>query len=555
MITPDAGTTKLSDHSDIDHHGPPSCAPSASGPPLIGNHLGCSPKECVHRRAGRHTAHVGPCLRLLIPRAARDLVSFASIIDEQRRRFVSDSRARGQRLATGALTMPVFASMQPRPKKEAPVGKLPLAVCILVASFCHARVITSFLDELGVLGCCERRGRIDGSIVATRSFVAARSLRLFKNLFVAYAGVLGLCALPLGAFYTGSLCCAGAAMPGCVSARADQIEALRPAQFSVPPLVVRWLRKRIGALASRVGLFLAPSTKDANEYLELFNGVLGERTSYFGLHDDLAANELDEMEAPRGAGVFARADIDIIIVAKDDEEARSIITETLALVRTAVGAHIVVQTPNGLTVVPDFPQKHVQIITLWNRSLAEYFDFVDLDCTALAFDGVRVYGSPRALLAWTSRFNVVHPDMLRIRKDTPARIAKYCQRGFGCFLLGHDQSNTAEEREDIDKSWARCEELSRRGAGRFMNRGGVGDEADYAQFLLEAHGSCYSENRLPRGVDITPQVVEEFLERCWDRARREDRRFVVKQFGPGDIITCALKLRAKTERWWRWGMA
>ena len=457
--------------------------------------------------------------------------------------------------------MPVFASLQQRGacdgayEKAAPVAKLPRPLCALVASFCHARVITSFLDELRLLRCCPRPGRIDGSIVAGRSFEAARSLRLFKNLFVANAGVLGLCRLPQGAYFTGSMCCSGAAVPRSVAARAAQIEALRPPQFSVPLLLVPWFRERIGAGVSRVDLFLSPSADDANEYLEDFNDALGKGTSYFGLDDDLAANELDDMEAPRGPGVFARADIDIIIVAKDDEEAKTIITETLALVRTAVGAHIVVQTPNSLTVVPDFPQKHVQIITLWNRSLAEYFDFVDLDCTALAFDGARVYGSPRALLAWTSRLNVVHPDMLSIRRDTPARIAKYCQRGFGSFLLGHDPSTSPEKRHDIDKNWMRSVELSLRGAGRIMNHGGGGDEVDYANFLLEAHGSCYSENRLPRGVDITPQVVEHCLNLWQDKARRENRRLVVKLFEPGDIITCAHKLGAKTERWWRWGLA
>ena len=60
---------------------------------------------------------------------------------------------------------------------------------------------------------------------------------------------------------------------------------------------------------------------------------------------------------------------------------------------------------------------------------------------------------------------------------------------------------------------------------------------------------------MPRGVDITPQVVEHFLNLWQNRARRENRRLVVKLFEPGDIITCAHKLGAKTERWWRWGLA
>ena len=496
----------------------------------------------------RHTAHAGPCLRLPSLRP--------SIIDDQRNGFLHDSRTRALRLSSGDRTLPVFAFLQKTrvgaSEKGAPGPQLPRSLCTLINSFCKVRVITNFIDELHLVRHYQRPGHITGAIVTRHSFEVPRSLHLFKNLFVANAGVLGLCRLPQGAYFTGSMCCAGGTVPRCVAARATQIEALRPPQFAVPLLLVRWFRERIGTWVSYVDLFLAPSIEDANAYLEDFNDALGKGTSYFG-QEDIAANELDDFEARLGPGLFARADIDIIIVAKDDEEAKTIITQTLALVRTAVGAHIVVKTPNSLTVIPDFPLKHIQIITLWNGSLAEYFDFVDLDCTALAFDGACVYGSPRALLAWTSRLNVVHPDMLSIRRDTPARIAKYCQRGFGSFLLGQDPGNSPEKQQDIDRNWMRSWELSLRGTGRMMDHGG-GDEVDYAQFLLEAHGSCYSENRLPRGLDITPKVVEHFLNLWQDRARREDRRLVVKLFERGDIITCTHKLGAKTERWWRWGL-
>ena len=73
-----------------------------------------------------------------------------------------------------------------------------------------------------------------------------------------------------------------------------------------------------------------------------------------------------------GEGQYADSDIDIIIVASSEAEALVRATKTLHQVKRAVGPCAVIQTPNSISVIPNFPHRHVQIMTLFNKSLPEY---------------------------------------------------------------------------------------------------------------------------------------------------------------------------------------
>ena len=77
---------------------------------------------------------------------------------------------------------------------------------------------------------------------------------------------------------------------------------------------------------------------------------------------------------------------------------------------SAVGECHIIKTPNSLTFVPEFPQRHIQVILLVNHTLYDYFLFVYLDCTALAYDGVQLLARPRSLAAFCSRTNYVPQD-------------------------------------------------------------------------------------------------------------------------------------------------
>ena len=116
------------------------------------------------------------------------------------------------------------------------------------------------------------------------------------------------------------------------------------------------------------------------------------------------------LASPMVTMAFIASNVDIVVTAETNEEAtdkiRDIVQKTLLL----VGEAAVIRTPNGFTIVPHFPLKHVQVLVLWTRTLLDYLLFVDLDCTALAYDGVQLLACPRSLAAFCSRTNYVQQD-------------------------------------------------------------------------------------------------------------------------------------------------
>merc|ERR1712183_21229 len=72
-------------------------------------------------------------------------------------------------------------------------------------------------------------------------------------------------------------------------------------------------------------------------------------------------------------------------------------------------------------------------------SIDELHAFVDMDCTALSYDGSTVWAAPRALRAHSFGYNVLPPAWLLFRdpagcRHVPIRVMKYAQRGFGSLL-------------------------------------------------------------------------------------------------------------------------
>ena len=192
--------------------------------------------------------------------------------------------------------------------------------------------------------------------------------------------------------------------------------------------------------------------------------------------------------------------------------------------------------------------KHVQIITLYTRALSEYLHFVDLDCTALAFDGKSLFGCRRSLLAHTTFANFVPKQMLFIRRDTPRRIGKYCQRGFSAFV---DTPLTLPEEQE---KWT--DALNVRGClpPRFLDVEFADDDDEEALVLsLMDGGHSYTETRLPRGFYVEPHHVLAFLRKYQERAAERDERLITSTFD-GKPHVCE-KLKVKTEKWWHvWGM-
>lgn len=399
-----------------------------------------------------------------------------------------------------------------------------------------------------------------------------QTLDTFKALFRHFCYGLGNdLSLPKGAFYAGSSCVA--ALASSLSNTATQTRAVgaeRANQLAVlegrvqnimrEPLVLRTIAKcfKETSLAQKVMEYAHDpwSLKDFHREVE---DVL--QTSTPDLRWDLADDFGDLADDfgnivhssfyydQNGLGPYARSDVDIMVVAQTEEEASAIIQNTLNKIKSQYGNCRVYKTPCSVQVIGDFPLRHVQIITVINKSLDEYMLFCDLDCTALAFDGQQLYGSRRAYLALNSGYNIVPQEMLENRNDTPRRLHKYNKRGFASVLPG-DLTETAMT------LLGQAESISEPNPFFDVERWELEEDKMIAHLSdnSKRNASCfYTETNLPRGYGITADVANAILTTLQTQARLMGRRTVVSEFnGLPDVI---FKMTKTPENWVRWGLA
>jgi hypothetical protein len=504
----------------------------------------CGPQSCCHRHKGKHVAHVGPCT-LPVQQSTRTI--FENVDDalrEQVLNFKFDSKIR-KILLNGGVEKQVMAALlrsSPPLRCDSP-KKLPLSVCNIICRFAIPHCVKNFLSELRKFHVKEDGASISlHSMEPKEKIESVHSMNVFNNLFFAYAGPVAHIKLPRGVFFTGSLCLAAATIPRSKHALVGLIEALEP---KVPDYLLHWyFEKRLGSgLLALINEFVI----DYDDHVSRLNEIVGGENDYVE-DEDAKFTALNWLNEEDGLGSYARADVDMIIVAKSDDDATNKVKETLAEVLRVLGDSIVVQTPNGLTIVPRFPMKHVQIITLWNGSLPEYLSFVDLDCTALAYDGRNLYGNRRSLLASLTCRNFLPPKMLFTRKDTPRRIGKYCRRGFGSFVA----STMCYEEEELTK-WAEALCVSCTSPGRFIGLR-LSDSEHAMPYIEVLTGSAYTETRLPRGYNVTPKRVAHFLEMYQAVALQQGRRLITSIYSGTPRV--GAKTKVKSESWWTlWGMA
>ena len=363
--------------------------------------------------------------------------------------------------------------------------------------------------------------------------------------------------LPKGAYYAGSSCVAALTVPPWASQTCLRHLELRAQRKIAEPTIAQTLEKGLfpGKLpiVENIMSFISDefSLSDFHESVarclyEPFGGAY-----YFAdspSDEDEAGNEeaVHAYYDGDGRGPYARADIDIVIVASSIEEARPIIEATVAKVTRRYRSHRLYETPCSVRVIGDFPQRHVQIITVLNKSLDEYLLFVDMDCTALAFDGDTLWGCPRSFLALRSGLNIVPQQMLENRSDTPRRLHKYSTRGFASLIP--------------DPLTIRAEQLLQQARSIRVGRDGLKfldlDWWDNDEAAIDAicckEGRVYSETNLPRGFGITAEMTDLILSRLQARAVAQGRATCVKPF------TGAPKLIFKTDKtpeiWVRWGL-
>jgi hypothetical protein len=378
----------------------------------------------------------------------------------------------------------------------------------------------------------------------------------FTALFRHFCYGLGACLeLPRGAYFAGSSCLAAITLPahtgaGHAVARLARIEERtreKLLECCKRAVLERRFFKSKPAIARLVMAFAADDWS-----LQAFNAEVG-RTLEGGEGSDDSESDSDLEVSSHfdadGYGAYARSDIDIVVCADTLDEAASIVERTLQHVTRCFKDYVVFETPNSLMVVADFPERHVQIVTVITRSLDEYLLFVDLCATGMAFDGRTLYTSPRANYALNTGVNIVPQEMLLNRSDTPRRLRKYSERGMQSLVPGPLSPQSALLLD-------RASQLQMHARPRFLDLAFFEGAEDALENICSAAAKtrAYTETCLPRGWGITPQVVVDVLGRLQLQAIAAGRKTVVKEYDPEGAPALVFKHMKTPENWTTWGM-
>lgn len=133
------------------------------------------------------------------------------------------------------------------------------------------------------------------------------------------------------------------------------------------------------------------------------------------------------------------SDVDLFLYDLTEEQAIEKIKHIEDKIRnTILYETTTIRTKNTITIVSQYPTRHVQIVLRIYHSVAEILTGFDVDCSCAAYDGRQVYASPRAIASYITQTNQI--DLTRRSPSYENRLSKYSHRGFEVFWPQLDRS-------------------------------------------------------------------------------------------------------------------
>ncbi|KAJ6144623.1 hypothetical protein N7470_008518 [Penicillium chermesinum] len=156
---------------------------------------------------------------------------------------------------------------------------------------------------------------------------------------------------------------------------------------------------------------------------------------------------------------FAPAsDVDIFLYGMTEEQAIEKIRHIEDRIRnTILYETTTIRTKHTITIVSQYPTRHVQIVLRIYKSVAEILTGFDVDCSCVAYDGTNVYAAPRAIASYITQKNQV--DLTRRSPSYENRLSKYSRRGFEIYWSKLDRSKV--DPTIFERSFTRTEGLAR----------------------------------------------------------------------------------------------
>ncbi|KAL2857374.1 ankyrin repeat-containing domain protein [Aspergillus pseudoustus] len=137
---------------------------------------------------------------------------------------------------------------------------------------------------------------------------------------------------------------------------------------------------------------------------------------------------------------FAPAsDVDLFLYGLTEGQAVQKIKQIEKCIRDSILTEVsTIRTKHAITIVSQYPTRHVQIVLRRYKSIAEILTGFDVDCSCVAYDGTQVYLAPRAVGAYITQVNQI--DLSRRSPSYENRLSKYSHRGFEVFWSDLDRS-------------------------------------------------------------------------------------------------------------------
>ena len=150
--------------------------------------------------------------------------------------------------------------------------------------------------------------------------------------------------------------------------------------------------------------------------------------------------------------------MDLFLYGLTEEQAIEKIKQIETSIRDSILAETTtIRTKNAITIVSQYPTRHVQIVCRLYKSISEILTGFDVDCSCVAYDGQQVWASPRAVAAFMTQVNTI--DLTRRSPSYENRLSKYSHRGFEVYWPVIDRSRL--DPTIFERSFSRVQGLAR----------------------------------------------------------------------------------------------
>eukprot|EP01063_Lacrimia_lanifica_P029654 TRINITY_DN4571_c0_g2_i2.p1 TRINITY_DN4571_c0_g2~~TRINITY_DN4571_c0_g2_i2.p1 ORF type:complete len:1958 (+),score=649.53 TRINITY_DN4571_c0_g2_i2:78-5951(+) len=227
--------------------------------------------------------------------------------------------------------------------------------------------------------------------------------------------------------------------------------------------------------------------------------------------------------------LLCSSDLDLFLYALSEEAANKKLLEIYDAVCQACPFEVICfRSAHAVTMVSQFPYRHVQVVLRLYSSPYEVLAGFDVDACTVAYDGKDVFTTCRGHHALLTGYNTI--DMSRRSPSYEMRLAKYASRGFAVHVPGYDRDRI--DPNVFDKPWNLLHGLAKltvleqlqtpQQRHDYMNRQRAKKEAHYGRYL--------SRRQIER------------LEKCGGAAEQSNYSTVFLPWGEGHTARRTMKM-------------